>query len=194
MFSIPEDEYPRHPTYPDKDLVICGGGRCVWEDLEPFCPHIRAGGTHIMAVNDVGMHIPLDIWHWYSNCPRELSNWARARRPGYNTGFKTHALKHASGASKTPAHFMWPFPGHGTSGLNAVYVGLRLGYKQIVLCGIPLDNSGHYFDPHWVQSNFQREVPDKDRSLKWWSNAADNIFEGRVKSMSGRTRELLGAP
>lgn len=190
MMAIPEGEFPPHPTFDNKGLVIVGGGRCVWDDLESFCPHIRGGGYHLMAVNDVGMHVPLDLRHWFSNSGTELCNWVQCRRNGYNTNFATHSLK----THPRKVKYQWPFPGHGTSSLNAVYVGLRLGYDPIVLCGIPLDNSGHYFDPPWVETNFANEVPANNQTLKWWGNAAEKVFDGKVKSMSGRTRDLLGSP
>lgn len=190
MLGIPETDYPRHPVFTGKGLVVCGGGRCVWEDMEGFCPHIRGGSFHIMAVNDVGMHIPLDVKHWYSNSPKELSAWKNARRPNYNTSILTHSLDSQNGGAK----YKWPWPGHGTSSLNAVYTGLRMGYEQIVLCGVPLDDSGHYFDPPWIGSTFASQVPERDGTLKWWGRAAEELFGGRVKSMSGRTRDLLGAP
>lgn len=190
MFAIPETEFPIHPLYNGKGLVICGGARCVWEDLEPFCPHVRGGGYHIMAVNDVGMHIPLDLRHWFSNSAQELSQWVECRRNGYNRTVLTHSLRANPGIVK----YIWPWPGHGTSSLNAVYTGLRMGYDPIILCGVPLDDSGHYFDPPWVKTNFAREVPANNENLKWWSNAAEKVFEGKVKSMSGRTRDVLGSP
>lgn len=164
----------------------------MWEDLEPFCPHIRGGAWHLMAVNDVGMHIPLDLRHWFSNGAEDVANWSRCRRTGYNRNATRHALKFAQ--CKAGANYYWPWPGHGTSSLNAVLTGIALEYDEIILCGIPLDNTGHYFDPPWVRSNFEREVPYKDGELKWWAKAADRYFDGRVKSRSGRTRELLGAP
>jgi hypothetical protein len=52
-----------------------------------------------------------------------------------------------------------------------------------------MTGSGHYFDPHWYGSEFQ----DKPNAMVWkW--ARDNVFEGRVKSLSGNTKEWLGAP
>ena len=93
---------------------------------------------------------------------------------------------------------VWPWPGHGTSSLNGCYTGLALGYDEIVLCGAPLDDSGHYFDPPTWHTNFVREIPDVDRGgviqPRYWSEAKARIFDGKVKSMSGRTRDLLGAP
>jgi hypothetical protein len=46
-----------------------------------------------------------------------------------------------------------------------------------------------------VISNFEREVGVReDGTMMYWHNANQKLFGGRVKSMSGRTRDLLGAP
>jgi hypothetical protein len=69
-------------------------------------------------------------------------------------------------------------------------VGLALGYDKIILAGVPIDGTGHFFDPpgkvvnQFLGTNIKEE----------WNNANRNYFKGRVKSLSGRTREWLGEP
>ena len=162
-------------------LIIAGSARCVWEDIEKL--NKGSYDADVMTVNDMVMHYPNRVRHAYSNSVKELSIWSQARRKNLNQD----VTKHSCNEGET----FWPFPGHGTSSLNACYVGLAMGYDSIILAGIPLDNTGHYFDPPWVKSNFEREVPNKD-GLRWWKSANENIFRGKVKSLSGRTRELLG--
>ena len=77
----------------------------------------------------------------------------------------------------------------GTSGLFACFVGLLLGYTRIVLAGIPCDNTPHYFDPLPYGGKLDRESP-----AALWLWARDHVFHGRVTSLSGRTRDWLGAP
>ena len=85
-------------------------------------------------------------------------------------------------------------PAQRTSLLGAVFTACGLGYGPVVICGGPLDNTPHYFEPDWIRSNFEKEVPDTvDGNLAIW-NHARKAFAGRVFSMSGRTREFLGAP
>ncbi len=68
----------------------------------------------------------------------------------------------------------------GSSSLLGALAGITLGYKKIILCGCPLEglapegNSYEAFRPGWIA--------EKDRVI------------GKVKSMSGWTREFLGAP
>ena len=177
--------------YSDKKLIIAATARCVWDDLE------RLGGLDkydVMCVNDMIMHYPNPVRHAYSNDWKMILKWTQARRPQYQKLDERHIITHSCFGET--ASFHWPWPGHGTSSLNAVYTGLALGYNEIILCGVPLDNSGHYFDPIWVKTNFEREVPyverHGDHQIKNWQNARDKIFEGKVKSMSGRTKVLLG--
>ena len=174
-------------------LVIVAGGRCVWEDLALLGVHGDAnGGWHVMCVNDVVMHYPGLVTHMYTNDHRMMQHWLQARRPLLTRKYGPVKYTHSC---RVGGKYSWPWPGHGTSGLNAVYTGLGLGYDQIVLCGMPLDNSGHYFEPPWVVSNFESEVGVReDGTMMYWHNANQKLFGGKVKSMSGRTRELLGAP
>ncbi len=171
-------------------LYIVGSGRCVWDDLE------RAGmaknhdaHNHVMALNDMISYYPGELNHAYSNDRESLPEWLanrRRRNAVWGPPKHVHCFHHGP-------YNAWPWPGHGTSGLNAVYTGLALGYEEIRLCGVPLDNSGHFFDPPWLESNFGNSVRD-DGTIPFWSNAAASVFEGRVKSYSGRTKALLGEP
>jgi len=68
-----------------------------------------------------------------------------------------------------------------------------LGYEEIILCGIPLDDAGHDGEPPWRRTNFTREVAGQinNPENRFWKEARLKVFEGRVRSMSGRTREWL---
>lgn len=168
------------------ELIIVGCAHCVWKDLES-CP---MGKSHFMAVNDMIMHFPWHLHHAYSNDRAMIDVWINARRPEYVRDY-TMPHKHTLGAGEGG----WPWPGHGSSSLNAVYTGLAMGYDRIILCGVPLDNQPHYWQAPWERSNFRNEVGERwGGGLAFWSNAARDLFEGRVKSMSGRTQELLGSP
>jgi len=170
-------------------LLIAGSARCVWQDIKTF---YKSNLYHdVMCVNDVGMHFPGRVDHWYSNDSRMIQRWRAARRPRY-TREHDREMPPVTHSCFGGADYRWPWPGHGSSGLNAVYTGLALGYQRIVLAGIPLDNSGHYFDPPWVKGNFVSEVPDRKGAPKYWQMAAREVFHGRVRSMSGRTADLLG--
>src|SRR5210317_799143 len=127
-------------------LLIVGSGRCVWDDLESIGYPDNPPALDIMAVNDMIVHYPYPIKYAYSLNREMLDKWISVRK--YNTGpiIKHHprTVKRISGAK--------------SSGVNAVYCGLYLGYTEILVCGVPLDNSGHYFNPPWEVTRFDRNA------------------------------------
>jgi len=193
-FGASTTQYPEAlvDKFINRRLVVVGGAKCVWDDLRQIGVRGEAdnNGYDIMAVNDIVMHYPGRVRHLYSNDHRWIPKWLAARREGISRDYGNVDFVHSCNQG---AQYNWPWPGNGTSSLGAAYCGVAMGYKTIILCGVPLDNSPHYFEPDWIETNFQNEVPDKDVQMKYWTNARDNIFKGRVKSMSGRTKELLNA-
>ena len=189
-------------SYKGKGLVICGDAIGVWDDLERLGCRKDGGNAgrgsvasdfHFMTINKLVETFPGDIEHCYSNEMHLLEKFIAARRNEYRKEFE--GPKHAHSISEG-AKNRWPFGGHGTSGLGACLVGLGLGYDKIVLCGVPLDNGPHNGEPSWRRCTFTREASSTadNGPNNHWRRARDLIFRGRVKSMSGRTREWLGEP
>lgn len=188
-------------TCKGKNLVICGDAVGVWNDLELFgCRDdagkgkVRKDGWEFMVVNKLGEVFPGWIHHWYSNIPRVINTSIAARRDEYKREFSPIWQTHSCNVGSM---HRWPWGGHGTSGLGAVLVGLALGYDRIVLCGMPLDDGPHNGEPHWRKTIFASSeaagsaTDDRDSH---WKRAIESAFEGKVKSMSGRTRIWLGLP
>lgn len=176
-------------------VIVVGGGRCVWDDLAAV-PTVLRCEADFMCVNDIGCHLPHPFQHWFSNDDHQLAYWVGARRRQYwsLSSPKLHTLVD----SRNDAAVAWPFPGQGSSARGACFVALGLGYDFVLLCGVPLDDSGHYYDPplghpiwNWAggirTSRFTNEAKDRH-----WTDARDQVFDGRVRSMSGRSREILG--
>lgn len=82
----------------------------------------------------------------------------------------------------------------GTSGLFAVKIALALGSSKIIICGIPMDGSGHYFDPPDAKKNNTDDFSNKAGFAPWHDVARIQIASDRVRSMSGRTAQLFGKP
>ena len=172
--------------YQGRKVLVVGSARCVWDDLSQFRHEID-----VMTVNDMVIHLPGRVTHAYSNDAWRVPPMIQARRPKF-----VEQWGNPYGHSCNPHEgvYVWPWPGHGTSSLNAVYTALALGYDEVILAGVPLDDSGHYFDPPWVKTNFTQEVKETESGPRYWEMAAKKVFDGKVKSLSGRTRDLLGAP
>ena len=176
--------------------VAVGGGlyETVWDDYARACPFDEQNGRRrpwkgeIMVVNDVGQHLHDRVRHWVTLHPEYMPGWMAFRR-GHLYGSGDQPMTHGAKA-KPGIDVLWNMTQlGGTSGLFACLVALLLGYDEITLCGIPMTGSGHYFDPPWYGSEFA------DRPTQSvWKWAALNVFEGKVKSLSGWTKQLLGAP
>ncbi len=186
--------------YKGKSIVVCGDADCVWADLETFgcrddarCGQVRKEGWDFMVVNKLGETFPGWINHWYSNQPAHLKTFIAARRYEYAPEFAQTWITHSCGVG---ADYRWPWHGGGTSGLGATLVAVALGYDRVVLCGLPLNDTPHNGEPHWRKGNFTREAAGSvtDDRNTYWKSAIKEGFDGKVKSMSGRTRDWLGAP
>ena len=179
--------------YKGKSLVICADGANVWQDLEAFGCRSDAGrggvakaGWDFLVVNKLGETFPGAIEHWYSNSAAALGRFMRARRDEYLREFIIPMHSHSC---ENGASWVWPWPAEGTSGLGAALTGAALGYDRIAICGMPLDNGPHNGEPHWRGTKFLTEAAPDD---KHWRLAIDKVLTGRVRSMSGRTRDWLG--
>jgi hypothetical protein len=188
-------------SYKGKSLVVCADAACIWGDLEAFGCASYAGrgkvakdGWDFMTINKIVETFPGEIEHCYSNEPQILHRFIAARRQEYAKEFGAPRNTHSCNEG---AKWRWPWGGQGTSLLGGVLVGLGLGYDRVVICGGPLDDGPHNGEPHWRACRFKsREAcgsVDDDRDAHW-KRAIDLAFEGRVKSMSGRTGEWLGRP
>jgi len=153
-------------------LIIVGSGRCVWDDLEQLLPI----ECDVMAVNDAIMHYPYKLTHAYSIDNSMLNEWVAARRPWHK---KLDGLVRKHCMFKCPNAERQILKVHANSGINAIHRGLDLGYTEIIVCGVPVDNSGHYFDPPWIETNY-----DKEKDHLHYCHAPE--FEGKVYFMSGR--------
>lgn len=170
-----------------KALAI-GGGDTLWSDLKAlggWTPHI------VVACNDGAVSYPGRVDHFATLHPKKLKEdpehpqgwgWIRQRQErGGNTDFVTWTHAERAGLADR-AISGWT---NGSSGMLCVGVALELGAKVVVCAGVPMTLAPHYFD------NQPWEAADKH--FPKWRDRLDTM-RGRVFSMSGRTRELLGAP
>lgn len=195
----------RHPTprlagrYAGRSLLVAGSARGVWEDLALF-GRVDDGAWDVMALNVMGAFYPGRLEHWASLHPEHVGGLARLRRDvvdGRETHF--HTSRPFMPAPERPAEgarpwHAWAFANlGGTTGAFAALVGLGLGYDRVVLAGVPMDNSGHFYDAPWVRGTGTFAFGDPNYQTVW-CELRDRVFEGRVTSLSGRTRDWLGAP
>ena len=185
----PEDD-PLPGQHCSGPLLIIGGGRCVWDDLEAFKDENFEGAR--MCINDVGQHYDRRVDHWATLHPEWMINWMEYRVNHVPAGGQK-PLVHSE-RQHHAVDVVWNLKASGgSSGLLAVFVGILMGYDEITLAGVPLDASGHYFDPPWPRQTANANF-DNPPTRSVWEWASKEVFDGKVKSLSGWTKRLLGSP
>lgn len=164
-----------------KRAVILGGAECVWEDLAAL-ERLAGGidGWTVIAVNDAAVRYRGRIDHFVTLHPEKLPGWIAARRVLVG-GRREYEVW----STKPPWRIIPNRYLAGSSGMTAVAVAEELGINRIVLCGVPMDSR-----PHFVRGEPWRH--HAMHATVWRANAP--MLRGYTRSMSGWTREVLGAP
>lgn len=165
-------------------LLIVGPGWCVKEDLK------HAPDYPIMAVNAAAMFLR-DLEHWYTPHPEYCA--------AMNTIREFLHLEPASCPIHSPqggvgADIHWPIRGSValSGGLQAAVVAIEMGYGPVVLAGLPADGGGHCY-PHPNERGWETSIDHGQKMfLDQWEHLRDAYFAGRVTSLSGKTKEILG--
>lgn len=180
---VPAFTTPRRST-----LVICGAGHSLMADLARLADFERDQ----MAINDVGMFLQ-PMRHWFSCHPERFDAWCGVRRANKDCD---HAFTRHSKQGGEGAEVRWPIGGkYGQQGgHSAAIVAVAMGYSRVILAGVPSDAGGHFYPCAFERP--MREPYDHGQGalLYAWAWLRDNFFEGRVKSLSGNTGNILGEP
>lgn len=164
-----------------RSALIIGGANTLPRDryaaLELFTPDL------IIACNHAGRdeHGPVD--HWVTMHPELFPHWIAAREAGgHPPAVQLWHARHKQSRVESKPVESWG----GSSGMLCIAVAFELGVERIVLAGVPMEKANrHYDDPRpWNEARqyhpaWERRVPQ---------------MRGRVKSLSGWTRDLLGEP
>ena len=158
-------------------ILVIGSAVCVEDDLERY-DHLHHGDR--MAVNDAIPWYAGGLNHAASLHSEKLKAWTSDRKENLTI----HSARQYEGFPGT----IWPIHADGgTSGLFGVIISLLMGYDSIILAGIPNDLSSHFNDP---QPAKLCGTPACDQEWMIFSK----FFDGKVKSLSGRTMEWFGVP
>ena len=163
-------------------VIIMGSARCLYDDLS----HLPYQGD-VMAVNWAGLLYPMNKRHWVSLHPEEIPHYLGLDKT--NRLQKDHIFTHSTRDAEVVWDFDDPEIGNGTSSLFATLVALALGYTPVVLAGVPLDGTGNLYHPPDYLINSWADGSSHDKWLEYRP-----LFVNRVFSLSGFTREILGAP
>lgn len=175
--------------YPDAFVIAVNGACTCVEKLDAMVAgHAAKVRQFVRARREAfpGLELP-EVW---ANWPIPVR-----RHPERTYPYKEH-----------PEVTRWFDASHSTGATSAgkaAKMALTAGYAPVILAGCPLDTSGYSFDearvkheagckrvgdPRWDQHKTILRYREAMRKL------AETEFAGRVFSMSGFTRQCLGAP
>jgi len=165
-----------------KRLLIVGPAPCLHEDLASLEEldsgfRMNDGGDYdVMAIGlDMAEYVGR-IKHVVTYHPYELPDFRKRREAvGGNQDYETHSHEQFDGL----VNRLWPYiKPSGSSAMLGIEAGMGMGYKRIVVAGCPLIDR-----KYTVTCDFR----------PGWTTRFDKIKDA-VRSMSGWTRDLLGAP
>jgi len=172
------------------ELMIIGTGRCVMDDLDRYEPK-----GDVLVIKQMGLFYP-KFRHWWLSDTKDYPNWLKTvRETGRARDMRIPFHTHSNAGFQEGIDFRWQFnPRHARSaGLESTIIGLAMGYDSIVLAGCPADNSGHFYpDARFVPGALRIDYGDREHKDAWM--LIKDLSNGRVKSLSGNTREWLGEP
>lgn len=158
------------------NVLVVGSAQCVWDDLKAANAfQIDA----IIAVNRMIRDFPLE--------PFDLTYGASVH-PEKALGFRREGVPFVSTKPAEGVDIIYDQRPHrsGTSGLYATGLALFIGARRVILAGIPVDETPHYYPGEGLGSDLAvYRAP--------WQQLAQTL-KGRVFSLSGWTRDLLGSP
>jgi hypothetical protein len=181
MVGVPPRPQRGAPTL--LSALILGSASTLEADvegaLELFEPDV------IIGCNHAGRDWPGELDHFCTMHPDLFPHWLTERRSNRfpEPGRLWHARHRPVPEELTStAVESWG----GSSGLLCVAVAFELGCDRIVLAGVPMIKAaGHFDDPRpWAEARTYQMS---------WERRKPQLL-GRVKSMSGWTRDLLGYP
>lgn len=173
--------------------LIIGGAACVWSDLEKaqeFGPF-----DAVFAINDMLAHYPGPVDFAVSLHPENFAQWLGDRAARGFPAPQT-VIAHKGNTQETRPRrydvdelidYRWPgMEISGSSGLFAVKIAIDKGFDRIILAGVPMDPAQpHFFDAgNWTPA---------DTFWPMWVSMLGR-YGAQTRSMSGRTRALLGNP
>jgi hypothetical protein len=139
----------------------------------------------IIAANHAAKDYPGNVDHFVTLHPELLGGWIAERA---DNGLPEALNYWTSNKKNLPADipFKQVVSWDGSSGLLGVTVAMHLGYTRVILCGVPLDKAAAHY-------NYAGDWMDAPRYRAAWVKHRPDMRKN-VRSMSGWTQRLLGAP
>lgn len=169
--------------------IIIGRAAGVWEEVAQLQAMVKFDAT--IVIGKAGVDYPGGIDYWVTFHPNLFPNWVERRRAQHYPD--AHSYWASTYRGRLIRHKNMPeYPGlrrvecnGGSSGMIGMVVALdEVKADRIALAGIPMQGDRRHYDEDKIWE-------DAQNFRAAWVEAAPRMM-GRVRSMSGWTRELLG--
>ena len=168
--------------------IVAGNAWCLHEDLAAARKII--GDSPVIAVNGASREVKAIAL--YSVHPQRFiekgSEWLRHQRRLFGDGFTVHSSNKPKHGDLPYVQYWWTIPGGGGSAWGARKVAKLMGFDTVVLCGCPL-LPGNYTGHRMGLNMTKPEIVGQYAS----EIASDTDWHKGCYSMSGKTRDILGA-
>lgn len=191
------------------DLIVAGSAACVFDDFKRAA-HLSPTAS-VMLVNGACQL----FWfadHILAGHTNKANQYVAARNRRFPDAppYRVHANWREHGEhprARFPVVTDWWGPemsSGATSAGKAALIGLAMGFDRVILAGCPMDGSGYApgeTDGIIAEPSCARiGDPKKQRATtvrrykETMAQLAETTFKGRVFSLSGLTKQLLGEP
>lgn len=194
VMNEPCDMVGSYELHPYMGLLILGGGRGVWDDYEKAKSLFRSERDYeIMCVNDIGGQFKAECIEHIVSGHGELCFALKTMR--HEKSMLEHVWTHSC-QNKAGVDKWWNIKQvGGSSSLLALKIAIIMGYKKIIICGVPLDSTGHYFDPPDKKLNKSTQFGD-GVFLDIWKDfyRACPVVKDRVRVLNSNLSPIFGEP
>jgi hypothetical protein len=175
-------------------LVVVGTAPCVYDDLQ-----LVPDNCDRMAVGNIGSKLD-NLTHWvsiHSEClvllaeMRVIENYFHGNIPILH-GHHYRRQTNESLAKKHHITYWCTLPKVMGGGPFACQIAVAMGYERIICTGMPSDDRGSFLGSYTLKTFTPEYVEEKQDA--WRRCAEIPEFKKRVRSVSGFTKELFGAP
>jgi len=195
-------------------LLVVGSAPCLYADVA--AARELFPGAEVMTINEAAGALE-DVDHVLAGHTAKAGQFVEYRMSKFPhcKRFRVHAnwmrLNEAPRDQYPMVTDWWggDVSSGATSAGKAIRIAQKMGFDRVVLCGCPMNNSG-YFNPQDTEAMQEQyrhlgkcariglAKDEKNRSVVRYKDTFRNLaateWKGWVFSMSGFSRELLGAP
>lgn len=189
-----------------KSALVIGCAANVWDDIK--AAKALANYDAVYCVKMIGVYYPDKFDVWVTLHPEAMDEYeAQRHAAGLPNGYQIVAPRQTElsaehrmkGNVARRVSYLWPGSASNASSSSGIYgakVAMADGFDRIVLAGIPFEPEGGHFKPESraVAGNVRGKVWSQHSAFISGFNEAAPRLKGKVRSMSGHTQKVLGAP